>query len=137
MMYLIPNNMKTKISILLMIASLFLIINCQRQDSTDTYVYTSKNPSENPLYLYVDDKYMGELPYLESNAIDDISSSKAFHFKLKFGTHIMTAKDKKGNDVSALKIEVERNRTTSYDIIGGHSQSAKGLIKRGIILDMF
>lgn len=90
-----PNTMKTKILIVLMIASLFLIINCQRQNSTDTYVYTSKNPSEITLCLYVDDKYMGELPYLENNSIDDISSSKALNFKLKFGTHIMTAKDKK------------------------------------------
>jgi len=129
--------MKKKISIILIIVSVLLIINCKRKDSTNTYVYTSKSPSEITLYLYIDNKYIGELPYLENNDINNITSSKALHLPLKYGTHIMTAKDKKGNDVSALKIDVASNLTSSSGLIGSHSQSVRGLLSRHIIVDMF
>jgi hypothetical protein len=129
--------MKKTISIILIIASALLIINCTRKDSTKTYVYTSKSPSEVTLYLYIDNKYIGELPHLENNAIDNITSSKALDLSLKYGTHIMTAKDKKGNEISALKIEVASNLTSSYGLIGSHSQSVRGLLSRRIIVDMF
>ncbi len=129
--------MKKTISIILIIASALLIINCTRKDSTKTYVYTSKSPSEVRLYLYIDNKYIGELPYLENKAINNITSSKALDLSLKYGTHIMTAKDKKGNDVSVLKIEVASNLTSSYGLIGSHSQSVRGLLSRRIIVDMF
>ena len=137
MIYLKPKTMKKKISIILIIASVLLIINCKRKDSTKTYVYTSKSPSEIILYLYIDNKYIGELPYLENNAINDISSSKALDLPLKYGTHIMTAKDKKGNDISSLKIDVASSVTSSFSLIGSNSQSVRGLLSRRIIVDMF
>jgi len=129
--------MKKKISIILIIAAVLLIINCKRNDSTYTYIYTSKSPSEVTLYLYIDNKYIGQLPYHENNAIKDISSSNALDFQLKYGTHIMTAKDKKGNDISALKIDVASYVTSSSGLIGSHSQSVRGLLSRRIIVDMF
>lgn len=129
--------MKKKISIILIIASVLLIINYTRKDSTKTYVYTSKSPSEVTLYLYIDNKYIGELPYLENNVLNDISSSKALDLPLKYGTHIMTAKDKKGNDISSLKIDVASYVTSSSGLIGSHSQSVRGFLSRRIIVDMF
>ncbi|HLN72953.1 MAG TPA: hypothetical protein VK205_06640 [Prolixibacteraceae bacterium] len=129
--------MKKKILFILMIASILLIINCVRKDSTDTYVYTSKSPSENTLYLYIDNKYIGELPYLEKNTVKHISSSKALNLSLKYGSHIMTAKDKNGNDISSLKIDVASYVTSSSGLVGSHSQSVRGLLNRRIIVDMF
>jgi hypothetical protein len=129
--------MKKKISIILIIGSVLLIINWKRKDSTNTYVYTSKSPSEITLYLYVDNQYVGEIPYLENNAINDISSSKALDLQLKYGTHIMTAKDKKGNDISALKIDAASYVTSSSGLTGSHSQSVRGILNRRIIVDMF
>lgn len=129
--------MKKKISIILLIASLLVIIGWSRKDSTNTYVYTSKSPSEVTLYLYVDNQYVGEIPYCERNAINDISSGKALELPLKYGTHVMTAKDKKGNDVSALKIDVASYVTSSSGLTGNHTQSVRGLLSRRIIVDMF
>lgn len=137
MIYLKPKTMRKKISIILITALVLLIINCKRKDSTNTYVYTSKSPSEITLYLYIDSKYIGELPYLEKNAISDISSSKALNLPLKYGTHIMTAKDKRGNEISALKIDVASYVTSSSGLCGSHSQSVQGLLSRRIIVDMF
>lgn len=129
--------MKKKILIVLIIASALLVINYLAEDSTRTYVYTSKSPSEIPLYLYVDNQYIGELPYLDKDAIKDISSGKALDLPLKHGTHLMTAKDKNGHEISSLKIEVASYVTSSSGLMGSHSQSVRGLLKRRIIVDMF
>lgn len=129
--------MKRKISIILIIASVLLIVNCTRNDSTKTYVFTSKSLLKETLSLYIDNKYIGELPYIEGNPINDISTSKALELSLKYGTHTMMAKDKKGNDISALSIKVARYVTSSTGNIGSHSQSVRGLLDRHIIVNMF
>lgn len=129
--------MKKKISIILLVVSVLLVISYLGEDSTRTYIYTSKNSSETPLYLYIDNQYIGELPHVEKDAAKDISLNKALDWSLKHGTHIVTAKDKRGNDISSLKIEVASLKTSSWGLIGGHSQAVRGLLKRRIVVDMF
>jgi len=128
--------MKKYIPIVLMIATVVLFVNYMRIDSTRTYVYTSKKPAGHPLSLYIDDKYIGELPYVDKNAVNDISSSNALDLSLKYGTHNMTAKNKEGNDISAVKIEVSGFSTSSISLTGSHSQSFTGLPNRHIIVEM-
>jgi hypothetical protein len=129
--------MKKKISIILIFALVLWFINYLGENSTRTSVYTSKSASEVPLYLYVDNQYVGELPSRENDAKSDISSGKALDLPLKHGTHIMTAKDKNGKDISSLKIEVASFKTSSWGLIGGHSQAVRGVLKRRIVVDMF
>lgn len=120
-----------------MIVSALLIANYMGNDSTRTSVYTSNGAYGDTLYLFVDNEYVGELPQVDNHALKDIRSGKTLDLSLKHGTHLMTAKDRKGNEISTLKINVASFVTSSIGLTGGHRQSVEGLLNRRILVDMF
>lgn len=88
-----------------------LLLNSCNKDKTnsngnkktyDSYFYTSNTTNEIALTLFVNDKHIGDLPYLSSEPSCDNTEQKSqcLNLTLIEGKNKLTAKDKKGNIIS-------------------------------------
>ncbi len=103
------------------IISVFLLITlttgCVRYSGKgfNTYFWSS-TPQKEPLYLYVDDKKIGLLPYLEEAPVcsDDASKKQALFIALNTRKHVIEVKDKDGNIKHSEMLKAKRRRGSAH-----------------------
>jgi len=130
--------MKNLIHTILILSVVLIFSSCKKTNSTDTYFYTSRNTSEVVQSLYIDDKFVGAIPYVGNAQDQDSVKSVALTSDLLYGSHIINTKDSLGNIINSIKIEVSDSAVSTTTLIGGHSQTfSKRLGKNEILLCLF
>lgn len=115
------NKKKMSHAILLTLLMGFMV-QCKKDNTTyNTFFYTN-SPSAESLILFVDDKKVAELPYINQQVTcnNDTLKGKALFLKLNGGKHTIMAKDKNGNINSDGKLKIKSETSLSVSSkIGG------------------
>jgi hypothetical protein len=116
-------------------ACMFLVLftNCRKEDSTavvyNANFYSSVSSSDGEMSLFVDGKYIGELPYLsQAPTCDKVDGdgNKPLYMQLKPGTYKIVGKDASGNVKSSGTLSISKNRMESSGYIGGQEIRSNG-----------
>lgn len=122
--------MKSLLPILIVVLLVTFTSGCVRyaEKGFDTYFWTS-TPQKEPLYLYIDDKKIGLLPYLEEAPVcsDHLSKKQALFIALNTRKHVVEVKDRYGNIKHAEMLKAKRRRgsaniSSSLNGEGGNSR---------------
>ncbi len=127
--------MKKIIYAILPVLFLALFLNgCRKEESTsgtifNTNFYTSSAAAKGKMYLFVDDKSIGELPYFSKNPGCGGTSgdgTKPLNMQLKSGTHSIVGKDESGKIRSSGTIKISKSSMSSSVGIGGQEMYSSG-----------
>lgn len=105
---------------------LFLVSGCNSGNKNDIYVFKStlKNDS---ILLEVDNREIGQIPFADTILGTNITAH-AILFRLSTGKHEISAKDKDGNYLSSILIDIDEK-----DINVGHLSYKEHNSKIGIV----
>jgi hypothetical protein len=102
-------------------AALTVLLFAQCSKGRTTYngtFWTSKDTSEVRLFLFVDDEYKGEVPFLEK--APECSAENALSFPVESGQHTLVARDVNGTIRSSGTVKIKSNaRRSSTSVSGG------------------
>lgn len=96
------------------VAALVILLFAQCSKNRTTYnahFWTNKPPSEARLFLFIDDKYKGELPYFINQPA--CGNEQTLSFPLESGKHKIIAKDARMNIKSSGSIKIKSNSSMS------------------------
>ena len=98
-----------KFSKLLLVLTITAFLSaCKKNQTTfDSYIYTTI--SERALALYIDNKYLGELPIVNCKTTEATESQKQlmFHTSLPSGKYKISAKDAEGKVYSETYLKIK------------------------------
>lgn len=107
------------------ISALLLIVitltQCNKDQTFQTYIYTSADSSETKLNLFIDDENKGAIPFLNGTPACETDSLeyKTLYLILKSGKHSIQAKDAQGNVKSSSIIKLKKNGMSAESKAGG------------------
>jgi hypothetical protein len=114
----------------LLIAIVLFLSQCTKEDHSISklYFYTSINPAQSQLSLYIDDQYKGELPYLSSQPVCESDSimEKTIFMNLESGDYRVKAYDMSGKLKSDNKIKFSSSSRSNGGIKGGCEMGGTG-----------
>ena len=105
--------MKKLVLVMMVFIAFFLVTKCSNKESCNMFVYSHVISVEGTMFLYVDEKLLDSIPFIETVQSQDIKKSNALALKLEPGTHKISVKDHSQNVLSTSKIEIPESKSTN------------------------
>ncbi len=114
---------------LIICLSVLTLLACKKfGHKFDTYFYTDTESSDGPLYLYIDGKNKGALPFLKIpvSTENDTVIKSALHLVLRSGNYKIEAKDPFGNLKFSGYLKFRRRTIGNGGTLGGQETVSSG-----------
>lgn len=118
---------KSIIKVIYYVSLLIFLFSCNKADQKyDVYFFTDIENSPEPLSLFVEGKYIGKLPYLNTDVspINDTIIKSALHLVLERGKYNIEAKDDLGSVKYSGKSKFKPGSLSGTSSVGRQTSSA-------------